>query len=82
MPNELCISQCPTAKCGPLADKVQESIASAVAQGYAGKTASPDVFMSGHSLGGTCADKLTRAMEDDEENRFESLVLMGSYVDK
>ena len=45
-----------------------------------GTTAKPDVFMSGHSLGGVCAGTLVQAYKDTEK-AYDSLVVMGSYVD-
>lgn len=81
MPFKTCITECTTPKCRPLHERVQNAIQSAVKQGYSGKTGYPDVYMSGHSLGGVCAEKLVRALEDDDEAKFESLVVMGSYVD-
>jgi len=62
MPDKLCIPECANKHlCEPLQENVQSAIKVAIEQGYMGTTAKPDVFMSGHSLGGVCAGTLVQA---------------------
>eukprot|EP00466_Bigelowiella_natans_P001087 jgi/Bigna1/136172/aug1.32_g10880 len=80
MPEEKCIIACPTKGfCSILQNIVQKAIKQAIDQGYAGGTAAPDVLMSGHSLGGTCASSLVEAYEKTAQ-KYQALVVMGSYV--
>jgi hypothetical protein len=81
MPGKLCIPDCSNVHlCAPLQSNVQSAIKLAIEQGYKGTTAKPDVFMSGHSLGGVCAGTLVEAYRNSEK-AYESLVVMGSYVE-
>ena len=57
--DKVCIQVCPTSgKCGHLKSDVDKVIGMAVDQGYGGPTEGTGVFMSGHSLGATCADNV------------------------
>ena len=57
--DKVCIQVCPTSgTCGHLKSDVEKVIGMAVDQGYGGPTEGDGVFMSGHSLGATCADNL------------------------
>ena len=81
MPQELCISICPSSGvCSLLQTRVQAVISQAAAQGYKGATSAPDVFIAGHSLGGVCAASLVAGYAKTSQN-YSALVLMGSYVD-
>ena len=59
--DKFCISVCSTASlCGHLQTDVSKVIGMAKDQGYTGPLVGEGVFMSGHSLGSTCADNLVR----------------------
>lgn len=45
-------------------------------QGYAGPTEGEGVFLSGHSLGATCADNLARGYD----GKYQALMTMGGYT--
>lgn len=80
MPSKLCIRLCTTPSlCSGLQSTVQKVVTMAKNQGYQGPTAGPDVFMSGHSLGGVCAATLIQAYQKTDQ-AYGPLVVMGSYV--
>ena len=73
-----CISVCPSSGiCFHLHDDVNKVIGMATDQGYAGPTDGEGVFMSGHSMGATCADNLVRGYSYN----YQAMVTMGGYVD-
>merc|ERR1712151_1427508 len=75
--DKLCISVCPSSgTCFHLGGDVDKVIGMAKDQGYAGPSEGEGVFMSGHSLGATCADNLVRGYE----GKYQALVTMGGYV--
>lgn len=81
MPTKKCILLCTTDfLCAPLHERVQDAVKKAVRQGYAGNVTGDDVFMAGHSLGGTCASTLVSSYAKSKGNGYGSLVVMGSYV--
>ena len=56
-----CISVCPSSgRCSRLHGDVNKVIGMAADQGYTGPTDGEGVFVSGHSMGATCADNLVR----------------------
>lgn len=81
MPQKLCIMICSTPSlCFELENKVDKIVKKAVGEGYTGGVAgSEDMFMSGHSLGGTCASTLTQRAFN-KGVKYPGLVVMGSYV--
>jgi len=81
MPKKLCIMICSTPSlCFELEHKVNSIVDEAKKQGYTGGVAgSKDMFMSGHSLGGTCASTLTQRAYN-KGVKYPGLVVMGSYV--
>merc|ERR1712151_521195 len=75
--DKLCISVCPSSgTCFHLGGDVDKVIGMAKDQGYAGPTEGEGVFMSGHSLGATCADNLVQGYKD----KYQALMLFGGYV--
>ena len=63
--DKLCISVCPSSgTCFHLQGDVDKVLGMAKDQGYTGPTEGEGVFMSGHSLGATCADNLVRGYEN------------------
>lgn len=81
MPMKLCIQICSTPSlCFEMENKVNKIVEKAVSEGYTGGVAgSDDLFMSGHSLGGTCASTLTQRVFN-KGIKYPGLVVMGSYV--
>jgi hypothetical protein len=75
---EKCIILCPSTKfCSPLHYVVTKAVEKAEAMGFP-KDLKSKPFLAGHSLGGVCASTLASAYAD--ENSYDSLVVMGSYV--
>ena len=75
--DKLCISVCPSSgTCFHLQGDVDKVLGMAQEQGYAGPTDGEGIFMSGHSLGATCADNLARGYE----GKYQALITMGGYT--
>jgi len=76
----VCIIEC-TAKsttfCAPLHHSVDVAVKQAVADGYAG---TDPHFLAGHSLGGTCANYMLQAYQD--QDKYAAAMIFGSYVDE
>ncbi|KAK3257679.1 hypothetical protein CYMTET_33245 [Cymbomonas tetramitiformis] len=74
----LCIIQCSgKGACLVLHQAVEGAIAKAVKAGFPLVDKSRDVFIGGHSLGGTCGNYLMQGYP----GVYAGLVIMGSYVD-
>lgn len=77
----LCILSCPSSKlrlCSALHKDVKVALDQATEQGWIRTTSKSGVYLAGHSLGGTCANYLFQAYQEE----FGVLMVMGSYVDK
>ena len=77
--SKYCIESCTTTvTCEPMNHAVNQALAKAVLAGYDGLT--NQFFMSGHSLGGTCAATWTQAYGSNGSNIVFGNVIYGSYV--
>lgn len=77
--NRLCIIECTTsALCFPLHNSVEDALSLASSKGWARGIDKTDMFLAGHSLGGTCANTLMQAYGMP----YAALLVLGSYVDE
>jgi len=80
----LCIISCSaTSVCSPLHSTVEGALAEAAAQGWKRGKDTEDMWLAGHSLGGTCANYLFQAYsKPGAAVPYAGLVVMGGYVDE
>lgn len=77
---KLCIISCTATKvCAPLHSAVQSALDEATKLGWKPQGLP---FLAGHSLGGVCANTLLQAYTTASSVPYDSLVVMGSYVDE
>merc|ERR1719345_365073 len=77
MPIKKCIILCPSKSlCSPLHSYVTSILGKAAAQGYNGSSYAPDTFLTGHSLGGVCVDKLAQAYPSPG---YQAAIILGAY---
>lgn len=82
VPKRLCILSCATASLCRLRNDVDAALTMAVKAGWKRGDDASDVWLAGHSLGGTCANRLFQASSTNGSAPFAGLLVMGSYVDE
>ncbi|GMH94006.1 hypothetical protein TrST_g4045 [Triparma strigata] len=76
-----CIQVCPTSStCFLLHNQVQSSLDLLETSGFTGSLET-DVFLGGHSLGGTCVNQLVQGYSSSTPQYLNGLFMWGSYID-
>lgn len=80
----LCIISCTTrSTCAPLHSDIESTLDLAVQKGWKRGSDAEDLWMAGHSLGGTCANTVFQAYSEGANGSpYAGLIVMGSYVDE
>ncbi|CAE7816008.1 unnamed protein product, partial [Symbiodinium necroappetens] len=84
----LCIISCAaTWLCSPLHSAVEAALSAAAKQGWNRTNDSENLWLAGHSLGATCANKLFQAYNAHNSSNsgsspYAGMVVMGGYVDE